>query len=216
MLNLDRKAFIRINIVLLLVLCAADGGIALPSAGRHELVVESTRKCGPICLYLVYRLLGKWDISLDSLVSACCCQGKGTSIAKLQEVATSGGLHAKALRLTPGMLLDLPYLAILITEPWIDGTRHFVLFTGANGEYLHLFNPPYGCSMKHVSDFTQTWGGEALVLSAMPIDIDEIVDPRVSGFARGCHKVIVGAFAELAGLLFLRMPRIFGDTMLIS
>lgn len=138
-----------------------------------ELYPSEPAQCGPRCLYMALKLLGREAAYLQLLLDAGTDQ-RGTSLEGIKRAAEARGVSALAIAATAKQLHRIlaqsacPVVAIChLEEP-----GHFVLLYQNNGNRFSLVDPsgPSVNNDAHV-DHLRHYSGAALLLSNDPLDL---------------------------------------------
>ncbi len=116
-------------------------------------------ECGLACLAMVAIAHGH-DLDLPSLRRRFPVSPRGASLARLIQVAGALGLDARALRVEPEHLAQLPLPCVLHWD-----LNHFVVLTRLRGGRLELHDPARGAVSLAPAEFERHFTGIALELA---------------------------------------------------
>jgi ATP-binding cassette subfamily B protein len=111
--------------------------------------------CGPAALGMVCRHFGR-DVSLSRIRRLCFTSTDGTSLKAICSAATELGLAARALKVTPRNLPELPMPAIVHWEG-----NHWVVLFDVGPKHVRFADPATGIRRLTRQEFEQRWTGYA-------------------------------------------------------
>jgi len=111
--------------------------------------------CGPAALGMVCRHFGR-NVSLSRIRRLCFTSTDGTSLKAICSAATELGLAARALKVTPRNLPDLPLPAIVHWEG-----NHWVVLYDVSDKHVRIVDPASGPRRLTRQEFEQRWTGYA-------------------------------------------------------
>jgi len=111
--------------------------------------------CGPAALGMVCRHFGR-DVSLSRIRRLCFTSTDGTSLRGICSAATELGLAARALKVTPRNLPELPMPAIVHWEG-----NHWVVLFDVGPKHVRFADPATGIRRLTRQEFEQRWTGYA-------------------------------------------------------
>ena len=131
---------------------------SLPPDQHRGIIPEAS--CGPVGLSLVSRYLGH-PISIEECHRATGAGEMGLcSMLDLVQAARTHSLFAQPVRMTPAKARALKYPMILHVEK-----SHFLVALPRDDGKLVVLDPPDEPVVKAWGDFSETWTGEAIVIS---------------------------------------------------
>ncbi|MGZ7079247.1 MAG: ABC transporter transmembrane domain-containing protein, partial [Thermoanaerobaculia bacterium] len=111
--------------------------------------------CGPAALGMICRHFGR-NISLSRIRRLCFTSSDGTSLKAMCSAATELGLAARALKVTPRNLPNMPLPAIVHWEG-----NHWVVLFDVGEKSVRFADPASGIKRLSRSEFDQRWTGYA-------------------------------------------------------
>ncbi len=153
--------------------------------------------CGLYCLYTIMRISGK-DVDFRDLVNPeYISSSEGSTASELAKAAEDYGFHATALRgLTRRELVNSTHPMILHVKSSLKKGKynHYELFLGMEEGKAKIYDPPKPVRLVPFSELIPRWGGNALVVSAAPIDTGPLTAParmRLAGFSAAAITFIL-------------------------
>ena len=162
-------AVIRFGVLIVLLTSA-------PATSHDEWAsfMSSGPYCGLYSMYAALRMHGADVTPQDVLKAEYVGSAEGSSFAELIRLAADCGFQAVAAQnLTLDMLDQTDASAILHVKSSIKSRtmNHYVLYTGSNGDYCQIYNPPNAPRQVLRSELAQHWYGTAVLVSPDPIDL---------------------------------------------
>lgn len=148
----------------------------LPTVTKEELTPGGPY-CGLYCLYSAMRLSGNGTDFTELLEPEYVGSADGSSLAELKRAADDHGLHTALVgRMTSRMLHRCPYRIILHVKSQLNSTTHdhYELFLGVERGKARLLNPPEPVKLVPFHELAPRWGGNGLVISAVPVAPDAL------------------------------------------
>ena len=189
----------------------AEGGMFRRSSARirgFPFVAQiDEMDCGAACLGMVARHFGR-EVSLTRLRALCHTGYDGTSLSGLCAAASEIGLAARALKVSPRHLDDLPVPAI---AHWQG--HHWVVVHGVHARHVWISDPGLGPRRLARADFLAGWSGYTALFDHAA-DLSPALEPPAAGYAwlrellaplRGSLLLATG-LALLTSLLTLLFP----------
>ena len=185
---MSKISFFLLSVVLVINLYITK---ATRGAENPEIPTTSGRKvktrppyCGLFCLYTSARLANQ-EIDFKSLVKQNYLGPSGSSLAQLKTAAEDHGMYAVILTdLTTHILREIPFPAILHVRPRVGFGLydHYELFLGAENGKAKLYDPPDPIRVVPFREIGPRWDGNALIVSAKPIDLGAVFAPARKRF----------------------------------
>lgn len=126
-------------------------------------------RCGSYCVYVCLRGLGFSLGSFEELDKRIGNPSQaGYSMLQLEETAESYGANTLAVETTLEHLRRRkpPFACIVLMKK-----GHYVVLSEADGDEVHLIDPPEEYSVP-ADTFRALWTGQTLLLSSSPLDLD--------------------------------------------
>ncbi|MGZ8851304.1 MAG: cyclic nucleotide-binding domain-containing protein, partial [Thermoanaerobaculia bacterium] len=111
--------------------------------------------CGPAALGMVCRHFGR-DVSLARIRRLCFTSSDGTSLKAICSAASELGLAARALKITPRNLPNMPLPAIVHWEG-----NHWLVVYDVDEKYVRAVDPATGLRRIPRDEFIRRWTGYA-------------------------------------------------------
>jgi rhodanese-related sulfurtransferase/predicted double-glycine peptidase len=162
--------------------------------------------CGINCVYAVQELLGK-PIKYNDLLQVKYIGSKmGSSMQELQLAIQDHGLQSLAAKnMTADTLRQLGKPVILHVRfgPDSEFYNHWVLFVGATGSRLMIYDPPNSPTEIESPMLNERWDGAGLIISKDPIPADLL--PNHTRFQWLAY--LIGAIIVVFGLRVVTRKR---------
>lgn len=111
--------------------------------------------CGAACLAMVCRHFGR-EVSLSHIRQRCHTSRDGTTLKAICQAATELGLAARALKVSPRNLPELPLPAIVHWEG-----DHWVVLYDVGESHVSVADPAVGSCRLEREEFEAKWSGHA-------------------------------------------------------
>lgn len=191
-----------------------------PWRGRFPFVEQIDQMdCGAACLAMVCRAFGR-RVSLARIRQLCHTAADGTSLRGLCAAAGELGLAARALKVSPGRLEEVPLPAICHYEG-----NHWVVLYRVEAGHVRLADPGLGLRRLPRADFLARWTGYTALFDYTEalerVPEEEPMLAWLVPFLRGHGRTLLLAaglagLASLLGLLFPVFTQLVVDQVLVD